>query len=538
MRQSKYILFTIFLFVAKGLFASEDKIQVVTDRNIYISGDTLLSKIYLPKSEKSKIVYLSLVNSSGLHIIGSKLFVEDHEANGFLHIPDSLSSGCCLLKVCTNQNRNKTYLLKELFVVNRFESEQKNFSFDLFQFEKKETETLDIITNGLSNSYYKRQSVQLNIELPDELLAQIEDDVLVSVVPVNEGYPLGELYVKNGLVKDGLLEEKGIILKGKVIDKLSGKPEKGSMVYLCSPDSLPYFDYCKTMDDGKFYFALKDFYGEIPLIIQALNGGKEDRLKILLEKKFSNLEIALHQEKFFVPQEMNLNIQNSIKLAKYRLAYNLSQFNIEEKERKQEYDYPFYGKPKYQVDPDLFYDFTDFNELSREILPGVKFRQRKDSITLNIFNSVSETYFNALPFILLDGVVVTDLSLISKLKPSKIDWVDIINGRRYYGDIAMDGVLAIFSKEQNASMLIPSDNLLKFDYQTLQNQITYSNKSVSLSNIPDFRQVLYWDPEVKVKRQINFNFVTSDVSGDYQLKIVGKFKDGNICEFTKTFKVN
>jgi len=68
-----------------------------TDRDLYTSGETLLLKIFAPLDERSGIVHIDLINTSGKIILGISKKIIEHQADGFINIPDSLSSGCYLL---------------------------------------------------------------------------------------------------------------------------------------------------------------------------------------------------------------------------------------------------------------------------------------------------------------------------------------------------------------------------------------------------------------------------------------------------------
>ncbi|MCD4663641.1 MAG: hypothetical protein K8R68_00120 [Bacteroidales bacterium] len=50
------------------------------------------------------------------------------------------------------------------------------------------------------------------------------------------------------------------------------------------------------------------------------------------------------------------------------------------------------------------------------------------------------------------------------------------------------------------------------------------------NRIPDFRTLLYWNPELLISQGDNtLNFYTSDNTGDYDIIVRGVTKNGKIC---------
>jgi hypothetical protein len=67
----------------------------------------------------------------------------------------------------------------------------------------------------------------------------------------------------------------------------------------------------------------------------------------------------------------------------------------------------------------------------------------------------------------------------------------------------------------------------------------YSNERNRISRIPDLRNTLYWNPSVKTDRngEAEIEFWTSDLPGNYSIKIQGISGTGEKISVVKSFRV-
>ncbi|SRX56110.1 TonB-dependent receptor plug domain-containing protein [Aequorivita sp. CIP111184] len=90
-----------------------EKIYIHTDRPYYTAGENIWFNTYLVngvthrKSEKSKIIYVELINEQNEVISDRKLFTESMSINGDFKLPIDLPEGTYLLRAFTNYMRNQ-----------------------------------------------------------------------------------------------------------------------------------------------------------------------------------------------------------------------------------------------------------------------------------------------------------------------------------------------------------------------------------------------------------------------------------------------
>ncbi|AFL82472.1 large extracellular alpha-helical protein [Aequorivita sublithincola DSM 14238] len=108
-----------------------EKIYIKTDKPYYTAGEDIWFNAFLvngvthKKSEKSKIIYVELINENGEVISERKLFVESFSADGDFKLPLTLKDGTYLLRAYTNYMRNqpRDYFFKKEIPVFALNSE-------------------------------------------------------------------------------------------------------------------------------------------------------------------------------------------------------------------------------------------------------------------------------------------------------------------------------------------------------------------------------------------------------------------------------
>jgi hypothetical protein len=183
-------------------------------------------------------------------------------------------------------------------------------------------------------------------------------------------------------------------------------------------------------------------------------------------------------------------------------------------------------------------DLPDFTEVSRELLPGVKFRAYNRIPTLQILNPGTLNYFIDPPLVLLNGVPVQDLNVIKNLGSKEIDRIEVCRRERFFGDLVFPGVIAIFSSKQVNKLLLESDELIKISLEAMQPDAILNIPKTSVQNEPDLRKVLLWNPYIKPQEMTKIDFVTSDIKGSYKISIRGMTKDGEVICHEQIFEVN
>ncbi len=510
-----------------------------TDRDVYVSGETLFTKIYTPEGNPARIVYLDLVNQYGVRVTGVSLEIKSNQANGFIQLPDSLGSGNYLARAYLKNTSGKLKVLREIWISNRFDGREKTSEMKRISGLEKiqEQRTGKIEFENIEANYQSNSNIAATIRIDETLLSEIDGNLLVSVAQTEPSFDAASFIWSYNQGKEGITENKGIILSGTVTDRKTLEPAAGITIYLTIPDSVPGFQYYQTRKDGRFYFLLEDYFGAVQAVVQCFGNTPVQRLKITMDEMFAEVGTLPEYRQQPISEEFKRNISRNIDALTFRKIFGQDKLEVEQVAIKQKEISPYYGNPTRTVDPQLFIDLPDFTEISRELLPGVKWRNYNNEPTLQVINNNMHNYFADNPLILIDGIPIRDLNVIKDMGTADIDRVEICQYERYYGDLRFPGVVAIYTTKADYSSLPTSDQLIRMDLETIQLQVASAEHVVQEQTIPDLRQLIYWNPLAEPKSAIFIKCNTSAIAGQFKLIVRGRLKNGTLIFAEKQFEV-
>ncbi len=537
--KQKIIFILLIVTAISGNAQNKKGFAFFTDRDVYVSGETLLAKIYNPTDNSSRIVYMDLVNPSGTRISGASIEIKNNEADGFLQLPDSLSTGAYMLRVYSKNTAEKLKTIREIWISNRFEGLEKTKQLKRITKteEIQEENTRQINIEGIDPKYPTNSRVAANIRIDGNLLKEIDGNLLVSVAQTDPSFKSESFIWTYDQGKEGLAEKKGIILSGTIIDKKTSFPASGATVYLTIPDSLPGFQYYQTQNDGRFFFQMDKYYGSIQAFVQCFGNTPTQRLKINVDELFAEPGTLPEYSEWPISEEFKSNSIRNMDAVTFQKIFDQNTLKFEATPMKTHDDYPYYGNPTNIVDPQLFIDLPNFTEISRELLPGVRFRNYNNEPTLQVINAATRSYFTELPLILIDGIPIRNLNAIKDMGTKDIRRVDICQSERYYGNLRFPGIVALYSTKADYSHIPDSDQFIRLKLETTQIQAKLAEPDKSEPDVPDLRQVFYWNPSVEPQESLSIKISTSSILGQFSLVVRGRLKNGSLISAKKQFEV-
>jgi hypothetical protein len=332
-------------------------------------------------------------------------------------------------------------------------------------------------------------------------------------------------------------EYRGHIITGKVTDITNGRPAPGVLTFLSVPGKKLQMLGCMSNDSGMVHFDMRNFYGPGEIVAETdVMTDSNYRVEIFspFSENFANTDIP----------RLNLSPLLGPALADRGLAM---QVENNYQGQPQPVILPtdstaFFGKPFKTYMLDDYTRFTTMEEVIREYVQEVGLRNRKGMyhfMTLDASSfvvqegGVTQKMFDADPLVLLDGVPVFDMNMIMALDPLKVQRLDVVADRYFYGPITAEGILSFTTYKGDLAGLQLSAQSLIMDYDGLLPELSfhspqYRDSSASAGHLPDFRSLLYWSPSLKTNSQGKgqFSFYTSDVPGVYLVIINGVSADG------------
>ncbi|MGC9355281.1 MAG: hypothetical protein ACP5D9_15650, partial [Mariniphaga sp.] len=234
----KYILILIFVLAGFAGVAqsknSHSSLFLFADRDYCISGDTVWFKVEIRNGwrKESNVVHVQLDGGSDRFITGVKKKSYNDWAEGFIHIPDSLSTGVYYLTAFLNTQRAQSSfesVKKSLFVYNRFDEEITEMQVPESEKRLEATDFSDrisIITD--KNIYSSRQKVIVDVGFSSIDASEVEK-VVVRATHVDElaeqsggRFLTGAVSAKPAI--PAIEEKDGFLLSGVVTDLATGEP--------------------------------------------------------------------------------------------------------------------------------------------------------------------------------------------------------------------------------------------------------------------------------------------------------------------------
>ena len=336
-------------------------------------------------------------------------------------------------------------------------------------------------------------------------------------------------------------EYEGHIISGKVNYKKEAKAGSGIIAYLSVPGR--YFKLANSTSDsnGTIRFNVGKFYGEHQLIVQTNLADSNYRLS--LDNPFSERPNEFIIQPLLLPPSFS----NAILLR----SINSQAQNIYQHEMRDRFIMPkefdttgFYGNPTKSYLLDNYTRFPTMEEVMREYVKEVHVRKAEKNFHFNLNNFPDKSYFSDDPLVLFDGVPVFDINKIIAVDPLKVKRIDLVTNRFFQGQQEYDGIINYLTYNDDLDGFQPEANSVVVEYEGLQLKRefyspTYETNTQQISRIPDYRNMLYWSPNIKTKNgKGQFSFYTSDIPGHYIMVIEGFDSNGNAGVAIKRFTVS
>ncbi len=543
-------LLVLFLLMAFTLpVKAEEQIHLFPDRNSAVSGDTIWFSLIIFSenvNEMSNVVHVQLDNLENNHISKVSVLCSGGTGTGYIPVPDSLSTGVYVLRAFSNiQKSDKSAVINQKFITvyNRFEEAFYRINMPEINSDKKYDLSDAIKIRTEKDKYERGENVKVGMDIQQEVADNTSQVIVTAGIEDSDfeifatsWFPTGHKQVEKLPVS--MVEKNGILIEGKVHSAETGQSVPNAVVVLSIPDSIPFFDYCVSDSLGMFYFYLRNATGTADLVLQAL---AKNSLPCTIElfENYVDVEGINSTEKMLNHEEL-VFAESAVKASYYTKFFK--GYKVESGKyftMQRQFKYPFYGEPSKTFNPNLFIDLPDFHEISREILRGVMYRERKKGTTIRLLNNGNGTVFKDEPLKLLDGIPVFDPKVLAPMGTTDIDKVDVVFYKRFFGDLSFDGVLSIYTKNRSLTWVDGNPSTGHFEYPCIQPQKmwNFSNTMVENTHIPNFNKVLYRLTSGGSNAPKTFSFKTSDLKGNVVVRVILVQKNRRILYRQKIIKV-
>jgi hypothetical protein len=326
-----------------------------------------------------------------------------------------------------------------------------------------------------------------------------------------------------------LPETSGFIISGTILSKQTDKPIPNANIYLSTLSNFIDVQNYVSNNDGKFYFLMNEKVKNTDFVIQPADTSLKD-FEVVLDKEFAtdypSDDLDVLREKRFNRKFFNgLVISHQIE----KQYYSNIQFNDE----KPGHATIFYGDPDLSYDIRKYIDLPTFAEYFTEIFTQTKIENGENGKQIKLEYLKNKEELNKPPLILIDGIPVLNVNKFLSIPPSEIEKVEIIYNYYVLGRTTYGGIFHLYTKKKNSASLIYTKNLsfYKFVGFTGLNklrEIKYTDENDLKSRKADFRNTLYWNPEIITGEngESTISFYTSDEKGKFLITIEGVGENG------------
>ncbi len=202
----------------------------------------------------------------------------------------------------------------------------------------------------------------------------------------------------------------------------------------------------------------------------------------------------------------------------------------------------FYGEPDFLYPLDDYTRFETVRDLFIEYIRSAVIRRKNKKPGFYVIN---EDPLPRSALMLIDGIPVLDPQFILDFDPLQVEKIGIINDRYYMGGAAFYGLINFTTYNGDFGEQEFPSYMIEKAYQGLQKSRTfyapnYSSHQKLLKRIPDYRNTLYWNPDVRVNggKAATLEFYTADDTGSYQIEINGLTQSGKLIHISREIEVS
>jgi hypothetical protein len=335
-------------------------------------------------------------------------------------------------------------------------------------------------------------------------------------------------------------EYTGHLVTGQLTNA-NGTPAAGIVAYMSVIGKRIQLYGSRADSSGRLLFNTKDLYGAGELVLQT-NTEKDSTLHIAVSSPFSEqyttsalppFRLYSKMQKPLETNSLSMQVQNSYNPDKIKQYYNpLTDSGA------------FYGSLYRPYLLDEYTRFTTMEEVLREYIAEVNVVKQRGRFHIKI---ISHEGFlqDGDPLVMLDGVPVFNIDKVFAIDPLKVKRLELVSQLYYWGPVFADGILSYttYKGDLGGFELDPRAVVLDYEGMQLQREFyspVYQTENQQKSRLPDFRNVLYWAPDINtdVTGKAVVSFYTSDKTGKYIAIMQGLTADGQAGSYYLTFDVN
>lgn len=530
----------------------QESIFLQTDRSVYVSGETVFFKLFVLDaasgkcSNLSKVGYIELRAPKSAPVLKLRVSVSEGIALGSFVLPDSLHSSVYQFVAFTAFMKNwgeDRFFHREILVANRLDNQLKINM--IASSDKNSCQPSDSLLWIKTDKTEYAPGEKINIRLGSVFSkANLSVSVFEKPQPSFMETNLDEVYRQVSAPSNVqplryMPEKQSKILRGWVKDATTNQTIPDAVVLLSCPDSVPNLQYAISDSAGIFHLQLTPYYDGKELFLSIKDVPYEQNWKLEVQDSY---ELANPWKPVLTEAKdvYKAYLKKSQEIAYIQKSYMPRSARLDNKQASSKPFCPMlYRRPVKPIYPADFVALDSFPEISVEILPTIKLYKKNGNYHAYALTRQQQTFERNDASIFLDGVYIDDINKIIGLNSERIKKIEVIENKRAFGNIFFFGIISIqtYANEVLRTTVGPQSLRLSNDSLTVGKPfIVQSPPSTKESNMPFFKQLLYWNPTASL--HTDYTFYSSQNTGNYLIKAEGIADDGTPISVTTQIQVN
>jgi hypothetical protein len=512
---------------------AQERVYVSTDKECYLAGENMWISVYCLDdaaggySQLSKVAYLEFYNKEGL-VSQIKLPLKEGRGCGRLQIPLSFATGNYSIAAYTQKYGGASkgeFNGKIVTVFNTLSSQRVKDGVEVVPDDEPlmGDGSLKGRCNWLSVDVQTGKADGESVPVEIKNLSDKGASVSVSIYHID---PLGEMVGAYGYDRTTLLERKGdfelspeVDYAGEVIRvRISSGGKKSDMkdvaVYMSAMGNTDDI-YINTADEkGEAVYYTSNIYGTRDLVFE-VEGDTSSMYNVeILQQKAHHRVAGIPVLKISPKMKEALQSRGmDMQIAKRFEADTI--FNLMPRRENS-----FIGtvEPRvYRLD-----DYTRFpvmEEVVREFVKDLRIRKEGDETVMRLLWGTK-----ARALVLLDGVPVTDHSLVVGLDPHLVKEIVLYSRRYVLNNRIFDGVVKFNTYKGDMGGVKLARNVSVVNHRGVQYPLAFlGDQLADMPNYPNFNNTIYWNPVVEIEKggTVSFKCMKPQYKGRFRMVIEG-----------------
>jgi hypothetical protein len=545
-----------------------EKVVLKTDRDLYLCGEKIYFSAFTIEGSQlipvsmSTVLYVEFYDQDNRVIAKGKFTLTRGKSSGFISIPKSIVTDYYYIRAYTNYMKNfgeQQFFVSRLKIVNPFTFSGRDFSTvnDSSTLRNQKNSEMKSALDLSGDTLRERGSIagrpesfRLKISTDKEIYKNREVAKVFIAATGNNGKPVsadltlqvclsGAAEIDNTTFFDSatvsrqltkielkyLPEIRGDMISGRLVYK-DDTPAAGIEILQSFTGKSSWIESSVTDRNGNFYFQTGNEKNSGDLILKVQNAGKE--ISVIPDEEF--------YEGFMPPRKDHFQLTgDEIQLmAKYFINIQVDDaFSGGGKVETSIKDVPpaFYGKDYSEYRLSEYAKLPNMKEFIFEVIKGVVLAKENRQEVINIIDEISFRKIGANPLMLVDGVPLSESSVVIGLNPEKIALIRVIRDKYYYKNQTFDGILDIITADGDAKLLDMPPNTFRYNFihPVKDDQPAAIDRPLNgADRIPVYKNLLLWYPGVRTDEngRAAISFTLPDNSGDFTIKGYGFSDEG------------